>query len=192
MNVIPQLEFELAFYDSAVHRFNHNTTRTPPKSTIPNKEIVHTVKGFPVFLSYTNTFHTIKLFQVFLSNTNNLHSVIWSQVFVSNIKKLCTVVLFQVFLSNTNNLHTGVWFEVFLSNTNNLHSVKWFQVFLYNTNNLQLYAIKYSCLIGIIFRNIRLIDGTTNPGQSWPGSNDNKANSLLPKTSLSPAVKDHT
>ena len=30
MNVIVQLEFELAYYDSAVHCFNHYTTRTPP------------------------------------------------------------------------------------------------------------------------------------------------------------------
>ena len=30
MNVIAQLEYELAYYDSAVHRFNHYTTRTPP------------------------------------------------------------------------------------------------------------------------------------------------------------------
>ena len=28
--VIAHLEFELAYYDSAVHRFNHYTTRTPP------------------------------------------------------------------------------------------------------------------------------------------------------------------
>ena len=30
VNVKAQLEFELAYYDSAVHRFNHCTTRTPP------------------------------------------------------------------------------------------------------------------------------------------------------------------
>ena len=30
VNVIVRLEFELAYYDSAVHRFNHYTTRTPP------------------------------------------------------------------------------------------------------------------------------------------------------------------
>ena len=30
MNVITRLEYELAYYDSAVHRFNHYTTRTPP------------------------------------------------------------------------------------------------------------------------------------------------------------------
>ena len=29
MNVIERLEYELAYYDSAVHRFNHYTTRTP-------------------------------------------------------------------------------------------------------------------------------------------------------------------
>ena len=29
MNVIARLEYELAYYDSAVHRFNHYTTRKP-------------------------------------------------------------------------------------------------------------------------------------------------------------------
>ena len=33
MNVIARLEYELAYYDSAIHRFNHYTTRTPPSST---------------------------------------------------------------------------------------------------------------------------------------------------------------
>ena len=30
MNVIARLEYELAHYDSTVHRFNHYTMRTPP------------------------------------------------------------------------------------------------------------------------------------------------------------------
>ena len=30
MNVLARLEYELAYYDSAVHRFNHYTTKTPP------------------------------------------------------------------------------------------------------------------------------------------------------------------
>ena len=30
VNVIARLEYELAYYDSAVDRFNHYTTRTPP------------------------------------------------------------------------------------------------------------------------------------------------------------------
>ena len=29
VNVIAQLEYELTYYDSTVHRFNHYTTRTP-------------------------------------------------------------------------------------------------------------------------------------------------------------------
>ena len=31
MNVIAQLEYELAYYDSSVQGFNHYTTRTPPE-----------------------------------------------------------------------------------------------------------------------------------------------------------------
>ena len=31
VNVIARLEYELAYYDSVVHRFNHYTTRTPAK-----------------------------------------------------------------------------------------------------------------------------------------------------------------
>ncbi len=30
VNLIARLENELAYYDSAVHRFNHYTPRTPP------------------------------------------------------------------------------------------------------------------------------------------------------------------
>ena len=29
MNILARLEYELVYYDSAVHRFNHYTTRTP-------------------------------------------------------------------------------------------------------------------------------------------------------------------
>ena len=32
VNVIARLEYELAYYDFAVHRFNHYTTRTPPQN----------------------------------------------------------------------------------------------------------------------------------------------------------------
>ena len=34
VNVIARLEFELAYYDSAVYRFNHCTTRTPPETIL--------------------------------------------------------------------------------------------------------------------------------------------------------------
>ena len=49
-----------------------------------------------------------------------------------------------------------------------------------NTNNLQLYGIKYSYWIWIIFKQIyltprdRTLKGTTTPGQSGPGSNGNE------------------
>ena len=32
MNVIARLEYEFAYYNSAIHRFNHYTTRTPPSN----------------------------------------------------------------------------------------------------------------------------------------------------------------
>ena len=34
VNIIARLENELAYYDSAVHRFNHYTTRTPPRKLV--------------------------------------------------------------------------------------------------------------------------------------------------------------
>ena len=46
VNIIARLEFELAYYDSVVQRFNHYATRTPPS-------------------------HTIRWTQVLLCNTNN-------------------------------------------------------------------------------------------------------------------------
>ena len=36
VNVIAQLGYELAYYDSAVHRFNHYTMRTPPVKFVFN------------------------------------------------------------------------------------------------------------------------------------------------------------
>ena len=37
VNVIARLEHELAYYDSAVHRFNHYTTMTPPLNLFSTK-----------------------------------------------------------------------------------------------------------------------------------------------------------
>ena len=39
VNVITRLEYELAYYESAVHCFNHFTTRTPPKKE--DEHILH-------------------------------------------------------------------------------------------------------------------------------------------------------
>ena len=40
VNVIARLEYELAYYDCVVHRFNHYTTRTPPGSVENTQEVV--------------------------------------------------------------------------------------------------------------------------------------------------------
>ena len=34
MNIIARLEYELTYYDSVVHRFNHYTTRTPSQCNV--------------------------------------------------------------------------------------------------------------------------------------------------------------
>ena len=41
VNVIARLEYELAYYDSAVHRFNHYTTRTP-SNNVENHSLMYT------------------------------------------------------------------------------------------------------------------------------------------------------
>ena len=44
VNVIARLEFESAYYDSAVHHFNHYTTKTPPIRL--SKQLKHQVTIF--------------------------------------------------------------------------------------------------------------------------------------------------
>ena len=44
MNVIARLEYELAYYDSTVHGFNHYTTRTPPCISVFVSLDVHVYK----------------------------------------------------------------------------------------------------------------------------------------------------
>ena len=38
VNAIARLEYELTYYDSAVHHFNHYTTRTPPTRKMENSK----------------------------------------------------------------------------------------------------------------------------------------------------------
>ena len=49
MKVIARLEYELAYYDSAVHRFNHYTTRTPLKH---HEDTPHYCSGESKVLQY--------------------------------------------------------------------------------------------------------------------------------------------
>ena len=42
MNIIARLEYELAYYDSSVHRFNHyTTTRGPPAEILEDSRVCH-------------------------------------------------------------------------------------------------------------------------------------------------------
>ena len=45
MNVTARLEYELAYYDSAVHHFNHYATRTPGQmSVFETKKLCDTIQ----------------------------------------------------------------------------------------------------------------------------------------------------
>ena len=66
VNVIARLEYELAYYDSAVHPFNHYTTRTPPKKA----------KWFSVFFPTEFIFHKYK------------HNTVWNWFIVNFVSIL--------------------------------------------------------------------------------------------------------
>ena len=63
MNVIARLEYELTYYDSAVHHFNLYTTRTPLKKV--NKSFVPEPKKRAVSVSCFS--NSLCLFHVFIS-----------------------------------------------------------------------------------------------------------------------------
>ena len=54
MNVIAQMEFELAYYDSAVHRFEYFTTRTPSEPTLARSG---STWYSPFYVSKRNVWH---------------------------------------------------------------------------------------------------------------------------------------
>ena len=85
MNVIARLEYELAYYDSAVHRFNHYITRTPPKKEKEKKKKTGENRKKIIFIFHCCSFIclTRKLKKVkHNSDFNNNHS--WS---LGNITK---------------------------------------------------------------------------------------------------------
>ena len=57
VNLIARLEYELAYYDSAVHRFNHYTTRTPQPEDVGIKALlrlhIHSFVLFLIFLAHS-------------------------------------------------------------------------------------------------------------------------------------------
>ena len=61
MNVIARLEYELAYYDSAVHRFNPYTTRTPPKMFLTSCLKIETRKCVNPKVDWTKKIKKIQL-----------------------------------------------------------------------------------------------------------------------------------
>ena len=66
VNVIARLEYELAYYDSAVHRYNHYTMRTPPFKNYSWPTVVRVTQR-PFFNSYyTNELERVLLLSLTL------------------------------------------------------------------------------------------------------------------------------
>ena len=107
MNLIARLGYELAYYDSAVHRFNHYTTRTPP---------LQTENWLQLFLS--NTDYSISMLFIHLHTANCS-----SDYSISIIQFRYTVKEFQVLLVKTYySIHHCSFvklFEILLCITNN-------------------------------------------------------------------------
>ena len=73
MNVIARLEYELAYYDSAVHRFNHYTTRTPPQlGTVPSAQTIGSI--------VTLMFRRVFFFFSFLGRAKHLPIISFSSI----------------------------------------------------------------------------------------------------------------
>ena len=69
VNVIARLEYELAYYDSAVYRFNHYTKRTPPSATsgVMHKYFSHKIDvGLFTLFQLDNSWSQIKKEKTFL------------------------------------------------------------------------------------------------------------------------------
>ena len=92
MNVIARLEYELAYYDSAAHRFNHYTTRTPPTAGKP---------AFPLPLNIMTTFpHPVNVMTVFRSPVNKMTSFPYSVNLMTTFPYPVNVVIAYPFLVN--------------------------------------------------------------------------------------------
>ena len=53
VNVIARLEYELAYYDSAVHRFKHYTTRTPTVKVLSLNSLLYLYLRFMSTIKHT-------------------------------------------------------------------------------------------------------------------------------------------
>ena len=64
VNVIARLEYELAYYDSTVHRFNHYTTRTLMSKQVSSDYVCH-AQCLLDFLIISNLFRTSNPYGLF-------------------------------------------------------------------------------------------------------------------------------
>ena len=93
MNVIARLEYELAYYDSAVHRLNHYPTR-----------LIVSLIEFNIMSTHLGLFYAKRL-------GNRVHyMLVFILVYLKRIIFLNTAI-YQVFLSNNDILFTILWFS---------------------------------------------------------------------------------
>ena len=78
MNVIARLEFELAYYDPAVRRFNHYTARTPPVSVDGSSQLKQNAKLVKMF---GVIFHQDDSWLIPSSVTNQNHYTLMGKIF---------------------------------------------------------------------------------------------------------------
>ena len=60
MNVIARLEYELAYYDSAVHRFNHYTISAEREGAIIGVDMLHISDVYMTIRRGVSTWHLLK------------------------------------------------------------------------------------------------------------------------------------
>ena len=148
MNVIARLKYELAYYDSAVHRFNHYTTRTPPLIFVCTE-----LNGYVRYLIFKKVsdhlfLHNLKL-QLFAPSEMYFKYCNLTLMILFNINHFfahCNNSLQLCSLIRTNS--NGPAYYNVIPIIQFLHTVKWFQVF--HTNSFictLLNGFKYSTVI---------------------------------------------
>ena len=107
MNLIARLEYELAYYDSAVHRFNHYTTRTPPTFELWGRPFCLSLLVSFFWCCYErNSIHTAPLSH-FISL---IHSAYHLFFFLSSHERLLNSRKYQLFCLHIQH-GTGCLFE---------------------------------------------------------------------------------
>ena len=145
MNVIARLEYELAYYDSTVHRFNHYTTRTPPPFFYPPLGLVTSLR------EKKNS--KFKLVALCLKNWPCVTSCLWQREWVNKyIQASYSMFFCMKDILQTSNFHTTLLGLV--SNSNEFKISKicpwiWMNKIFYQENFIIIYSSKYFCSISV-------------------------------------------